>query len=73
MKTYRAKFTGRKINAIGMMFPYIIEIKGHNEKTTIMNLYNKYEHITSLELDCIFDDEISATKWEILQQNNFFT
>ena len=50
MKTYRAKFTGREVNAIGIFYHINTTVQGNDEKEAELNLYDKYEHISGLTL-----------------------
>ena len=50
MKTYKVKFYGREKGAIGIR--YIIEttVQGKNIEEATLNLYDRYEHISILEM-----------------------
>jgi hypothetical protein len=48
---WRAKFTGRRINAIGIFYPIIAFCYGENEKEAELNLYERFEHIQRLTLE----------------------
>lgn len=50
MKTYKAKFTGRTVGAIGIFYPIETTVKAENEKQAELKLYDEYEHIQHLVL-----------------------
>ena len=50
MKTYTAKFTGRKVGAIGIFYPITTTVQAENEEAARLKLYDKYEHIMGLKL-----------------------
>jgi len=50
MKTYKARFYGRTINAIGIFYWIEVEVQGENEEQARLNLYEKYDHISRLTL-----------------------
>ena len=50
MKTYKATFTGREINSIGINHKVRTTIKGANKENARLNLYENYEHIMNLTL-----------------------
>ena len=47
---FRAKFNGRKLNAIGVMYDIKAICEGDNLEQAKFDLYNRYEHITKLRL-----------------------
>jgi hypothetical protein len=47
---YKAIFTGRTKNAIGIFYQITDTVEGKNEEEARLNLYNKYEHIHQLTL-----------------------
>lgn len=53
MKTYKATFTGRKINAIGIFYKITDTVEAENEEQARLKLFEKYEHIQSLKLNQI--------------------
>ena len=50
-KTYQAHFNGRLKNAIGVTYPIKTTVKGTDEHTANINLYDTYEHISGLKLE----------------------
>jgi hypothetical protein len=50
-KIFRATFTGRKINAIGIMYPIVTLVTGSDEDMARLELYNTHEHVTRLKLE----------------------
>lgn len=50
MKQYIARFTGRKVGAIGITSYTVVYVKGKNEVDATLKLYEKYEHIQGLKL-----------------------
>jgi len=50
-KTYKASFTGRTVNAIGIFYPITDTVQGLNKEDAEINLYEKYDHITGLTLE----------------------
>jgi len=46
MKTYKAKFKGREVGAIGIFYQIETEVQGKDEKDALLNLYEKYNHIS---------------------------
>lgn len=46
MKTYDVVFKGREINAIGIFYTIHTTVKGNDEHDALMNLYEKYDHIS---------------------------
>lgn len=50
MKTYKATFTGREVNAIGIFYPITTTVQGANEEQARINLYDRYDHIMGLVL-----------------------
>jgi hypothetical protein len=60
MKTYRAEFTGREKNAIGIFYPITDEVKGENEEQAGLNLYDKWEHVHGLKLTQIDQVDIKV-------------
>ena len=51
MKTYTARFTGRKVSAIGITYYIVTQVDGENEENAALNLYDRYEHISGLRLE----------------------
>jgi hypothetical protein len=45
MNTYKARFYGRKRNAIGIFYFINAIVQGKDEKDALLNLYDNYEHI----------------------------
>lgn len=50
MKRYTASFTGRKVGAIGITYYIQDWVEAENEEQAKLKLYDKYEHITGLNL-----------------------
>jgi hypothetical protein len=50
MKQYTARFTGREIGAIGIVYYIVAHVKGKNKEDATLKLYEKYEHIQGLRL-----------------------
>lgn len=50
MKTYKAKFTGRTKGAIGIFYRIETTVTGENEEQARLNLYDRFENISSLVL-----------------------
>ncbi len=46
----RVIFTGRKINAVGQCYRYIVNYEG-DKAGLLAALYQKYEHITEISVD----------------------
>ena len=55
MKKYRAKFTGRELNAIGIFYEIDTVVLGKDEEDANINLHDRFEHIMHLELEAIND------------------
>lgn len=53
---YKAKFVGRKINAGGVFYEIETTVDGADPESARINLYERYEHITKLELTPITDE-----------------
>ena len=51
MNEYTAKFTGREVGAIGITNYIVTHVKGEDEERAKLNLYKRYEHISSLTLE----------------------
>lgn len=47
MKTYQVTFRGREKGAIGIFYQITATVKGEDEKQALLNLYDKYEHISA--------------------------
>lgn len=50
MKKYKATFTGREVNAIGIFYKIETITEGNTEDEARLKLYEKYEHIQELKL-----------------------
>ena len=50
MKKYKAIFRGREAGAIGIFYSIYAEVEAENKKAAELKLYEKYEHITRLDL-----------------------
>lgn len=50
MKTYHAKFSGRKRNAIGLFYPVFVTIQAEDATEAKTKLYEAWEHISGLNL-----------------------
>ena len=50
MKTYLAKFHGRKVGAIGITYDIEARCYGNDPVEAHLELYNRYEHINRWEL-----------------------
>ena len=50
MKTYFISFRGRKNTAIGITYPNTTTIRAENAELAELALYDKYEHISKVEL-----------------------
>lgn len=50
IKKYKASFSGRTINAIGVSYSIDTTVMGKNKENAKLNLYNDYENISSLTL-----------------------
>ena len=48
---WSAKFTGRKVNAIGIFYPIVTYCYGDNEEAARLDLYERYDHISGLKLE----------------------
>lgn len=59
MKTYNAKFTGRRVNADGIFYPIKTVVVGIDEANAEINLYSRFDHISRLELEEIDDPDIA--------------
>jgi hypothetical protein len=46
MKTYKVRFKGREINAIGIFYQIETTVQAENEKDALLKLYEKYDHIS---------------------------
>ena len=53
---YKAKFMGRKINAGGVFYEIETTVEGADTESARLNLYERYEHISKLELTPITDE-----------------
>jgi len=51
MKTYRASFYGRTVNALGVRYTINMFVSGKNRKEAELKLYDDYEHIQCLTLE----------------------
>lgn len=51
MKTYRATFTGRLKNAIGIFYTITDYVTAEDEKAANLKLYDKYDHVMFLKLE----------------------
>lgn len=45
MKTYKIRFLGREIGAIGIISHYTETVEAKNKELAILELYKKYEHV----------------------------
>jgi len=54
---YKAKFNGRKINAVGIFYDIETTVDGDNEEQARLNLYERFDHIMKLKLTPIDDGE----------------
>ena len=50
MTTYTVKFTGRTNGAIGIFYPITETVQAENEEAAKLKLYEKYEHITNIQI-----------------------
>ena len=50
LKSYRFRFIGRKVGAIGITYPITHEVEAFNESEAFLKLYDTYDHITGLKL-----------------------
>ena len=51
MRRYTADFTGRRVHATGLRYDVTgEECQGDNEESARIELYNRWEHITGLQL-----------------------
>lgn len=53
MNTYRIRFDGRKVGAIGIFYPIAATRQGENEEAAILALYDEYEHIMRPECQIV--------------------
>lgn len=51
MRTYRIKFKGRRIGAIGITEKFEETVQAENEEKAILKLYDKYEHISIIKTE----------------------
>lgn len=52
---YKAKFVGRKTGAIGVTYPIETETEGTDRAKAHLALYDRFEHISQLELTPVCD------------------
>lgn len=57
MKTYKATFVGRRVLAIGITHRVETEVNGIDPEDARLNLYDRYEHISNLELTEVKEDQ----------------
>lgn len=50
MNTYKAKFTGREVGAIGQLHKITTTVTGESEEQARLNLYDRWDHIQDLTL-----------------------
>lgn len=50
INVYRARFWGRKVGSIGLPDHYFTTVAGVNEEDARLRLYDRFEHITGLEM-----------------------
>ena len=55
VKTYRATFTGRKVNATGITYKIETTVRATSKDKARIRLYDRFEHISSLTLEDITD------------------
>ena len=53
VKTYRARFTGREVGAIGTFQRFETDVEARNKDEANLALYNRFEHISNLELSLL--------------------
>jgi hypothetical protein len=47
---YTATFVGRTRGAIGIFYPITTEVEGETPEQAVLNLYQRFEHISRLTL-----------------------
>lgn len=57
LKTYNARFTGRKVGAIGVSDEWFTTTSGLTEEDARLRLYDRFEHIQGLKLNLISVEE----------------
>jgi hypothetical protein len=50
VRTYVATFIGRQVGAIGKFYGITAHVEARNEAEATLSLYDRYEHISQLEL-----------------------
>lgn len=57
MKTYKVKFSGRKIGALGVSYVMHTTVKADSVEDARLKLYENYDHISLLSCESLEEDE----------------
>jgi len=62
MKTYKIKFEGRLLGAIGAFYNYTEDVEANTFEEAKLKLYDKYDHIQTKEVNGIKYDPYNEPK-----------